>query len=233
MINRILSIISNRIKKSEKNYICQTDTIQSYAQYSEDLIIDSLLGCKQKGMYIDIGANDPNSLSNTKRFYNRGWSGINIEPDPESFGLLEKFRTNDLNLNIAVGKSRDELLFYISSISTLSSFSKRTIDKNNRIHNGKIVGVKKISVYTLSYIFDKYIKENGIDFMSIDVEGFEAQVLESNDWTKYRPSLLIVETYYNKHEIISFLDKQDYFLAFTNHTNSIFMKREFYGDHKK
>jgi len=76
--------------------------LKSSSQYYEDLIIDRLLNHKKNGIYLDIGANDPDILSNTKRFYDRGWSGVNIEPDTELYNKLLKHRSRDINLNIGI-----------------------------------------------------------------------------------------------------------------------------------
>lgn len=70
---------------------------KSFSQYGEDLIIDSLLHNKHRGFYVDVGAYDPHRISNTKRFYLKGWKGINIEPDESNFQSLffllhEKFK---------------------------------------------------------------------------------------------------------------------------------------------
>ena len=70
----------------------------SYSQESEDLVIDRLLGSRSKGFYVDVGAGDPVKFSNTKRFSKRGWSGINIEPNPDTYLKLCADRPLDVNL---------------------------------------------------------------------------------------------------------------------------------------
>ena len=107
--------------------------IGSFSQYNEDLLVDVLLNCKKNGFYVDVGANNPSILSNTKRFYDRGWKGINIEPNPELYKEFVLERKRDVNLNIGVGNSSDKLPFYVMSANTLSSFDKTcpTDDKNH------------------------------------------------------------------------------------------------------
>ena len=81
----------------------------SYSQYGEDLVLDAVMGCASKGFFVDIGANDPISLSNTKRFSLRGWTGINVEPNPLSLARIVKDRPHDINLNCGVGSSESAL----------------------------------------------------------------------------------------------------------------------------
>ena len=84
----------------------------SFSQYGEDVIIDRLLCHKKRGFYIDIGANHPDRFSNTKRFYVKGWSGINIEPNPIIFKKFAK-RTRDVNLNIGIGGGESTIGFLL------------------------------------------------------------------------------------------------------------------------
>src|SRR5579864_1383027 len=80
----------------------------SYSQYKEDLWIDRMLGYKKNGFYIDIGASDPNYLNNTKKFYEKGWKGLNVEPNPSTFRKLKEDRDRDINLNVGVGLNPGE-----------------------------------------------------------------------------------------------------------------------------
>jgi len=84
----------------------------SYSQNSEDVLIDRLLGNKKTGFYVDVGAYDPSRLSNTKRFYKNGWTGINIEPDPRKIEKFYKLRARDLNLNVGVANKNGRLDYF-------------------------------------------------------------------------------------------------------------------------
>jgi len=96
----------------------------SYSQYLEDIFVDSIFRGKTTGTYIDIGANDPSEISNTKRFYDRGWSGVNVEPDVAVFKKICQARSRDTNLNLGIGKQSDNLTFYELSPNTLSTLIK-------------------------------------------------------------------------------------------------------------
>ncbi len=206
--------------------MCNPKIVGSYSQYGEDLLIDGLINCKRKGVYLDIGANDPFVLSNTLRFYERGWSGVNIEPNTEIFEKLRKFRPRDINLNIGVGLQRGQRMFYIMSSNTLSTFKKRAALINAEVHNERVISTKKVQVCALRDIFETYIGDKRVDFMSLDVEGSELEILMCNNWLKYRPYLLIIETNFNGTEILNFLKKVDYEMVYTNATNSIFVDKK-------
>ncbi|MHB9129364.1 MAG: FkbM family methyltransferase, partial [Candidatus Humimicrobiaceae bacterium] len=155
---------------------------KSYAQKGEDLVLDNFSGNKRRGFYVDVGANDPHRFSNTKRFYLRGWTGINIEPDVDNWQKLSSQRKRDINLNIGIGESESSLEFYKFIPHTLSTFSKEEAD--NYVGQGyKLEKVVLVEVKKLEDILAEYCKGD-IDFMSIDTEGFDMQVLKSNNWNR-------------------------------------------------
>lgn len=183
----ILSFIDPLIRKVWKEPFLKT-----YSQKGEDIIIDKLLNNKKSGFYIDIGANDPDHLNNTKRFYNKGWHGINIEPNPILYYKLNKKRGRDINLNIGISDNNKTIPFYILEQDTLSTFSKRQVEdmKKEGIAVKKILMIK---THTLKYVLNKHVKTSKIDFMSIDTEGYDLIVLNTNDWEKFKPKILCIE----------------------------------------
>lgn len=196
--------------------------LNSYSQYQEDLIIDSLLSSKNKGFYIDIGANDPDVLSNTKRFYLKGWSGINIEPNPNLYNKLVASRPKDINLNYGVSSSKGVLTFYVMSADTLSSFDKKAAIESGKLHGATLVDEIMVNTLPLTDVFNNYVHSQ-VDFMSVDTEGYDLIVLDSNDWTKFRPYAVMVEVNQNDSEIVRFMEGKDYLLIYNNHTNGIFI----------
>ncbi len=165
-----------------------------YSQEGEDIIIERILGIKDAGYYIDVGAFEPKKFSNTYYFYKKGWEGINIEPNPDKFSLFNEQRKKDINLNIAISDSESELDYYRFKVSAYNTFVKQryqeVMDKNRSEYLGKV----KIKTYKLSKILDEYLpKDKHIDFLSIDTEGLEVDVLKSNDWSKYKPELIVIE----------------------------------------
>lgn len=168
--------------------------MKSFSQEGEDMILRRIFERQEVGFYIDVGAHHPRRFSNTYIFYKLGWRGINIEPMPGSIKLFNRVRSKDINLEYAVSETEGELTCYIFKNPAFNTFSKELADQN--IRNGRLLlREEKIMVYPLSKILDQYMKTGQkIDFMSIDVEGWELPVLRSNDWDKYKATILLVES---------------------------------------
>lgn len=169
----------------------------SYSQDGEDMILKALYEAKKgyRGFFVDVGAHHPVRFSNTCYFYKRGWKGINIEPTPQAIRAFDIFRKRDINLNIGVGEKRGSMNFYCFNEPALNSFSKDVSERIDRESpKYKIIKQLPIEVLPLSEVFDTYLpKGTKIDFMSIDVEGLDFQVLKSNNWDKYKPDVILVE----------------------------------------
>lgn len=226
------------IKKSfvffiyELRYFFREVTLGSYSQNGEDCIIYSLLNEKKHGFYIDVGANDPTRFSNTKKFYKLGWRGINIEPNSQKFSLFLKERKEDINLNIGIGTQTGFLDFYEFFPDTLSTFSLADAAKYRE--SGFILKkIEKISVLPLARVIDEYCKNGTIDFLSIDTEGFDLEVLISNNWENCKPTVICIESTFhevggknskNENEIHAFLLKHGYRLFKDNNLNSIYVQ---------
>lgn len=195
----------------------------SYAQNREDVILAGFFENVEKGFYVDVGANDPEIDSVTKYFYERGWSGINCEPQLVHFESLQKTRKRDINLNIGIGAKEGKLTlrqYKGDGLSTLSQDTKDEYigipDDNTSVYVDVLVKVK-----TLANIFRDY-KVTTIQFMKVDVEGFEYEVLLSNDWAKYRPQVICIESNHIRKDWHALLDKNDYKLVFFDGLNEYF-----------
>lgn len=164
----------------------------SYSQMGEDLIVDSFLGQKKTGFYVDIGAHDPLDMSNTYKFYRRGWTGIQIEPNYRKIKGFKKYRPGTVSLNIGIGKS-SRAKFFIFESEALSTFSEEEAHHSQSFGN-KVIETTEVDIVPLQEVFEKYVGTKTIDFMSIDTEGYDLQVLETNNWDLYRPSFIILET---------------------------------------
>jgi len=165
----------------------------SYSQNGEDLSINRIFENVQDGFYVDIGAHHPMRFSNTYLFYQKGWSGINIDAQPGSMRLFKKMRPRDINIEVGVGTSSEEMLFYQFNESALNTFN--LLEANSKVsekymHNeGRLVKIRRLD----SILKESMPQEKEIDFMSIDVEGNELDILLSNDWDLFRPKYLLVE----------------------------------------
>lgn len=179
---------------------------QSYSQEGEDMILRSFYETKKKykGFYIDVGAHHPYRFSNTLYFYKKGWRGINIEPTPTAINSFNLLRRRDINLNIGIASEKNELTFYCFNEPALNTFSKDVAKKVNSTEKYKIIKEVKVTVLPLSEILDQYIPlHTKIDFLSIDVEGYDYEVIQSNNWAKYKPEYLLVEDNINLENLLN------------------------------
>jgi FkbM family methyltransferase len=164
----------------------------SYAQNFEDVILARVYSSRTDGFYVDVGAGDPVNLSVTKWFYDLGWSGINIEPNRSLFKKLSADRSRDVNLECGAGASRKHAQFMEMPIPELSSFDSGV---QASAREQKIFGtIRTIHVVPLTEILDQYADERHIDFLKVDVEGWEREVLCGLDLEKYRPTVILVES---------------------------------------
>jgi len=168
----------------------------SFAQEGEDLLLADLFGDKKNGFYVDVGAYDPVRFSNTKMFYDRGWSGVNIEPNLEQIKKFYKKRPRDTNLCYAVGKKGTAKYFEFQE-GALNTFSADNAQKY--LQEG----------YALKSQYDKEIRPlselidaKKIDFMTIDVEGLEMEVLLTMNWD-YPPEVMLIEIHGDIEDVLS------------------------------
>jgi FkbM family methyltransferase len=200
--------------------------LNSYSQFNEDLIIDLLFESKRNGFYLDVGANDPSSCNNTKRFYDKGWSGINIEPGKDAFEKLCACRPRDINLNIGVGFTTGTLTFYqVDENPQLSSFDKN-IATTTAAKLEFTVEEIQIAVFRLVDVFEHHVKDKQVDFMSLDAEGLDLEVLQSNDWDRFRPTFVIVEIDKGYRDIVGYMKYCNYILIYNNEHNGIFIDKK-------
>ena len=177
--------------------------MRSWSAYNEDVIIDRLLNKKDKGFYIDVGAYDSWVGSNTRRFYGRGWRGLNIEPEKERCEKISSDRKYDINVHMGAGDREGELTFFVMSPKQLSTFSEK-VAKSRILGGFKLTKKEKVSVDTVSNIYLKFAIGKEVDFMSIDTEGYEYNVLRGIDWAVLKPKVLCVER--NEEEVRAKID---------------------------
>lgn len=207
----------------------------TFSQSGEDAIVDFIFSAINivNPAYIDIGAHHPTYLSNTALFYRKGCKGINIEPDPTLFELFKTGRKGDINLNIGIGAEQGILDFYLLSSPTMNTFSKEEADKMVREHGMSIKQILPLPVDTLPNVIEQYCGNNFPDFLSLDVEGLDLEILKTIDYKCTYPKIICVETisYSTKGrgekdlDIIDFLQAQDYILYADTNINSILVRR--------
>jgi FkbM family methyltransferase len=191
----IKSLIPGRVRALLRGPIDYRQT--SYAQEGEDLILAALFDLgdrKRPGFYIDVGAHHPKKFSNTFLFYISGWSGINIDAMPGSMRAFRRERPRDINIEAAVGEDGKKLTYYEFNEPGLNGFCRDRVPMG--YHGWTIVGERQLTTTSLAHLVERYLPPGElIDFMSVDVEGLDLQVLRSNDWAKFRPAVILVEDY--------------------------------------
>jgi FkbM family methyltransferase len=177
--------------------------VKSHSQEGEDMVLRRIFADKSDGFYIDVGAHHPKRFSNTYLFYKAGWRGINIDAMPESMKVFRRFRPNDINLEVPVSDTNETLTYYAFNEPALNGFSKELSEGRDGKDGYRIIFKQEIATKTLESILDEHMpKGKSIDFLSVDVEGFDFRVLISNNWERYRPSFVLVEILGSTMEMI-------------------------------
>lgn len=163
----------------------------SYAQNQEDVLLGRLFPGRSDGFYIDVGAFHPVFHSVTKFFYDRGWHGINIEPIPTVFEVLARDRVRDVNLPVGLSDREGTLRFHeVPKVAGFSTFSTERAEDLRR--KGYALVEHSIPVTTLARVCEEHAAAT-IEFLKIDVEGHEREVLAGADWGRFRPRVVLIE----------------------------------------
>jgi FkbM family methyltransferase len=206
-------------------------TLISYAQNCEDIMLWRALKNVKTGFYIDIGAAWPEYDSVTKLFYDQGWHGLNVEPNPDLFEQLKQDRPLDTNLCLAVGDRSGVQVMNFLSNQGLSTLNEEIAQKH--IDAGWLCHRKEVEVKKLTDIWNLNIPTGTeVHFLKIDVEGQEKAVLKGSDWSCLRPWIVLLESTLpmsqteNHHEWESILIEADYQFAYADGINRFYVAKE-------
>jgi FkbM family methyltransferase len=186
----------NKIKKFLINLLEYVRHKKSYAQDGEDVVLASFYEEQKnyRGFFVDVGAHHPVRFSNTWMFYRKGWRGINIDPTPGSMRPFRWLRSGDTNLEIGIGQEAATMRFYCFNDPALNTFDPEVAKKRDTGRPYRVIKTVDVPILPLRAVFEQHLKPSQvIDFMTIDVEGLDLQVLQSNDWGRFRPRYLLVE----------------------------------------
>tara|TARA_B100000945_G_scaffold317890_1_gene321572 strand:+ start:518 stop:1237 length:720 start_codon:yes stop_codon:yes gene_type:complete len=180
-------------------YIRNFKFLKNGSQFGEEKSLNKLLKNRNKGTYLDVGCFHPTKFNNTNMLYRSGWSGINIDLNPLTIDLFNFIRPRDINVCAALSnKNKKTKLFYhhdLSSQNTLNKNHVKWMEGNFRL---KDLTTKIIKTQKLKDILNKFsIKK--IDFINIDIEGNEYEVISSINLNKYKTKVICIEMLeYNK-----------------------------------
>lgn len=209
---------------------------KSYSQEGEDVVLNRIFDKQSTGFYVDIGAHHPKRFSNTYFFYQKGWRGINIDPLPGVEHSFKEIRPRDIFISAGISDQKEELKYYQFKEPAFNTFDEVLAEE--RKQKSEQVGVVSVPCFRI----DELLHQNDVsslDFMSIDVEGFEMNVLNSNDWDRYVPKVIVVEILdfdfltFPENPIYQFLASKGYFIfsklfhsvVFVHHEYSNLVKR--------
>ena len=191
----VKNILPKRVRKllGDRGDFCRS----SYAQEGEDRILAEMFGLNFRstpGFYIDVGAHHPEKYSNTFLFYTHGWNGINIDAMPGSMEIFKRERPRDINLEAAISDEGKVLTYYEFNEPALNGFNRETAQARDQYRNWKIIRERPISTVRLDKLLEQHLPTGlRLDFLSVDVEGLDLNVLKSNNWNKFRPAVVLVE----------------------------------------
>lgn len=233
-----MEIIKRFIKK-----ITRKAGVRTYAQYGEDVIVAgifSTLGLETP-RYIDIGTHHATNLSNTYFFYTQGSCGVCIEPSPTLAAAIATSRPRDIVRAVGVGPLlQDPIPYYVLTAQTMNTFSKK--NALHTLNNPQLYGTQKIEatlsipIISINTLFEEYIHDYG-DFVSIDTEGGDEEIIAAIDFSKYRPKVVCVETIsqteegelYKNKNIHAILEKNGYMEYADTYVNTIFVDKKIWN----
>lgn len=167
----------------------------SFSKSGDDIQLKQIINSTRPGVYVDIGCWHPINYSNTYYFYLRGWKGVCIDPNPQLAPLFKNKRPNDIFINCAIGENQKTMDYYMLSkrYDSMNTLDYTFIEKHGL--QNEVINKISVPVYNLKTILDSHIFQNDrLDFFDVDVEGLDLEVLKTNDWNKYRPRIIMVET---------------------------------------
>ena len=194
-----------------------------FAEFAEDVMVSRIFKNLKKGFYVDVGAYHPFKGSLTFNLYNKGWKGMNLDLSKTSIDLFNIARPKDININAAISDFNGDTFYYENS----------PINQQNSLFNeGRDQKKIKIKSYELSKLLN-FKQIDKVDFINIDTEGNELNVLKGIDFNKYKPVLITIEDNSfdlenkNKKEKISFLNEKGYKLINIVGVTMFFVKKDF------
>lgn len=202
----------------------------SYSHQGQDLILIDLFRNYPKGIYVDIGCNDPIKYSNTYILYKLGWNGLAIDAEGSFQKKWSKYRNKDLFINIAISKDGQKISFYKFGDDTTSTADEATMKRYRKKFGDPLEIVTMESSIAEQVLLDNDISVD-FELLCVDAEGKDLDVLESLNLNRYRPKIILVEIkLFNflkprQASIVDFLYSHDYIMIAKTLLDGIFIDR--------
>lgn len=219
-------------KKIEYNEFYRIDnSLKFYGQHGEDKYLSQFFDNAYAGVCVDVGAHDGINISNTYYFEQNGWTCLCIEPIPDSFEKCKSIRKNAINCCVS-DYDKDDVDFHIVTMfnSNQSSISSLKIDERLiESHTGMIANITdiKIKVKSLNTILNEAHFPKNIDFISIDTENTELDVLKGIDFDTYKINFLVIENNFNENMIENYLIDKNFTKIYRLAVNDFYVNNDY------
>lgn len=202
-----------------------------YSQFGEDKILSNYFDRNYKGVCVEVGAYDGISGSNTYHFEQKGWKCLCIEPIPESFIKCKSIRNHTINCCVS-DYEKDSIEFTVVRLNDNNTSAISSLNIDTRLiesHYSLITNIEKINVNvkTLNTILREINFPKDIDFISIDTENTELDVLKGIDFNVYNIKLLIIENNFNEPMIEEYLMKKNFKKILRNVVNDFYLNKNY------
>ena len=166
----------------------------SWSQEGEDRVLARYFEGMPPGFYVDVGAHHPYRFSNTALLHRQGWRGINIDAMPGSMESFRKARPEDVNLEIGIADACGVARFYVFNEKALNTFDP-DIARAHTKGDWRVEREIEVPLMPLADVLAQHVPAGQvIDLLTVDAEGRDLQVLRSNDWSRWRPRVVLAES---------------------------------------
>ena len=177
---------------------------RSYSQFQEDLFLLDFFKNRSTGKFVDLGAYHPMKFNNTYLLYKKGWSGTNVDLNSSSIDMFNIVRERDTNKCALISAERniEKTVYYEHNFSAVNSL----------ILSEDLKKVLKKEKIMKTSTFDELV-DHKFDFLNIDLEGHDYDVLKTINLQKHKPDLICIEILENcrdKEKIYSYLKLNNY-----------------------
>lgn len=231
-----LLVIKNRfkilIKKVLRALANKGRSSKFFSQNGQDEFLENhIFGNFSHGYFVDIGANDGVTYSNTYFFEKRGWQGLCVEPIPEVFAKLVARRNCECVCGVISGTN--DAYADLLHVSGYSEMLSGVVGAYEAAHSARVekelqdYGGKKEVLKVKNYNFNDLVHRRDIDYLSIDVEGSEFEIIKSIDFALYTIKVISVENPYNNVPLHTYLQSKGFVYWETVGADDIFIYKDY------